>query len=962
LKHLLALPLLLGLGLPTCAADTSLTMSSDPGDYIGGGQDYFYGANDGYFEASLNSAHGVSVIFDTPGFSHWWYLDFAAPYGDPLAVAPYTDATRYPFEAPSEPGLSVAGDGRGCNMLTGSFEVKEVVYGPGDTIVSFRATFEQHCEGALSALRGEIRFHADVPVEISSPRRVSALVGQQVSFDVTATASDGGHVTLGATELPPGATFTDRGDGTGQFVWTPGPAQSGTYQATLTGQDSQGHVEQTVTAIDVGGIIHVPADQPTIQGAIDLALPGSHVLVSPGTYLENIDFRGKAITVESVAGPDATVIDANNAGSVVAFVSVEGRDSVLRGFTLRNGRSGFDTVGFGDGGGIRIRSSSPTIAGNVIRNNKACVGAGISVEFGSPRIEGNVIVGNSQSGCSGGIGGGGISLGGSARAEILNNVIADNTTGVDGGGISLFAAGTPTISGNVVRGNSASHGGGLSIVNYSDAEIIGNLIVANKAYIGGGISWLVPSGQRGPRVVNNTIADNDAPTGSGIDADGFDAAVELVNNIIVANEGQTALYCGDFNDLNPPITRFNDVFSPSGAAYGGICSDQTGRNGNLSTDPLFECSPSGDYGLTSASFAVDAGDDSVPGLPATDVLGTPRVLDGNDDGAAAVDMGALEFDPSAAPGVCNYIFCPADVLAVAPAGQTSAIVAYAAPTAPPGATVACDPPSGAAFPAGLNSVRCTATVNVEHISTCSFHVRVSVPPINDDFDRATVISQLPYSDALDTREATRADDDPECNLGGGTVWYDFTPVEDTVIEVSTTGNTFLAPISAYTGPRGSLSPLGCSYGDLTFTAAAGKSVHLMIGSEPGSGGDLVFSVRGRPALKVGVAISPVGSIVLLTGRTTISGTVTCSKPAVVVVSGELRQRWGRHLTAGTFRAEINCDGSARWSADVTDQDRAFRAIGASAFVNASGMNPETGDQGFAQDSRPIILRVSRRLR
>ena len=47
--------------------------------------------------------------------------------------------------------------------------------------------------------------------------------------------------------------------------------------------------------------IHVPADVATIQGAIQSASNGDTILVAPGTYRENIDFLGKAITVEGAS-------------------------------------------------------------------------------------------------------------------------------------------------------------------------------------------------------------------------------------------------------------------------------------------------------------------------------------------------------------------------------------------------------------------------------------------------------------------------------------------------------------------------------------------------------------------------------------------------------------------------------------------------------------------------------------
>ena len=398
------------------------------------------------------------------------------------------------------------------------------------------------------------------------------------------------------------------------------------------------------------GSLRVPEDFPTIQAAINASQNGDTVVVAPGTYAENIDFHGKVITVTSAQGPGQTTIDGAQHDSVATFTSGEGTGSVLNGFTLRNGRSGFDTAGFGDGGGVRIASSSPTITANVITRNTACDGLGISVRFGSPIIQGNTITGNVRQGCTGGIGGGGIEVVGAGSAKILDNVISGNSmTAADGGGIALFSAGTPTIRGNVISGNTASglspcaKGGGISMVNYSDADIINNVIVGNSAGCGGGISWLVPAGYRGPLLVNNTIADNDSAQGSAIFADGYDARALLVNNIIVANTGQTAVFCGNFNDLNPPAFQFNDVFAPSGTRYGGICADQTGLNGNIAADPLFANAPTGNYNLQAGSPAIDAGTNSAPNLPAVDINGDPRILDGDGNGTAIVDIGAVEF-------------------------------------------------------------------------------------------------------------------------------------------------------------------------------------------------------------------------------------------------------------------------------------------------------------------------------
>jgi parallel beta-helix repeat protein len=389
----------------------------------------------------------------------------------------------------------------------------------------------------------------------------------------------------------------------------------------------------------------------SISLAIVAAAQGDVVQVCPGTYGEHISYGGKAITIVSTDGPEVTIIDGQRQDSVVTFASGEGPGSVLMGFTIQNGRSGFDTPGFGDGGGVRIAGASPMITGNVIKNNQACDGVGISISFGSPLVQGNFITGNTRAGCSGGIGGGGIKVGGASAAQILDNVISLNViTSGSGGGISLFAAGTPTIRNNIISGNSASgispcsEGGGIWIVNQSDAEIVQNLIVGNQATCGAGIYWLVPSGARGPYLLNNTIANNDGASGSAILADGFQARTLLVNNLVIATPGQTALLCGLFTP-SAPMIRTSDVFSAGGLAYDGSCADQTGQDGNISADPVFVDQSAADYHLQADSPAIDVGDKGATGLPETDLDGNPRVIDGG-SGQAIVDMGSFEFAPT----------------------------------------------------------------------------------------------------------------------------------------------------------------------------------------------------------------------------------------------------------------------------------------------------------------------------
>ena len=219
------------------AGVTSIVLNSEPGDYIGGGQTLVFVEGDGSFSAQIQgNGSAVHVSFNTPTFSHWWHLNFAAADLQTLVVGSYNGAVRYPFQGASQPGLDVFGDGRGCNQLTGFFDVHELVLGGGDQVVSFRATFEQHCEGLAPALRGEVRYNANVALELTAPSTISGLDNQPMSFVVSALDTQGGgHVTLTASNLPFGASFIDHGNNTGTFSWTPISSQVGTYLVAIRG-------------------------------------------------------------------------------------------------------------------------------------------------------------------------------------------------------------------------------------------------------------------------------------------------------------------------------------------------------------------------------------------------------------------------------------------------------------------------------------------------------------------------------------------------------------------------------------------------------------------------------------------------------------------------------------------------------------------------------------------------------
>jgi hypothetical protein len=375
--------------------------------------------------------------------------------------------------------------------------------------------------------------------------------------------------------------------------------------------------------------INVPAQQPTIQAGIDAANTGDTVLVAPGTYEENINFSGKAITVKSSGGAKATIIDGGNVAPVVTFATGEGTTSILSGFTVQNGTSTFNS-GYA-GGGIYIGSSSPTIIDNIIQNNTACNdGGGIGVSFGSPRIVGNIIRNNKQSGCSGGPGGGAIGLLGSGTTQIIGNKILNNSWPGNAGAIVLWAAGTPTLMNNVFGNNSSSggQGGAIWIVNDTVATVVQNLFYGNTASVGGAIYLLSGTGSE---FVNNSIIGGAGVTqGSAVYAV---SSANFYNNLLIGLSGQNAVYC----EGTAPVFTNNDAYGPGGSGMQGTCLDQELTNGNIDLDPQFVDPAKNNFQLQSTSPAINAGDNSAPFIPKKDLAGKSRIVGG------IIDMGAYEF-------------------------------------------------------------------------------------------------------------------------------------------------------------------------------------------------------------------------------------------------------------------------------------------------------------------------------
>jgi len=310
----------------------------------------------------------------------------------------------------------------------------------------------------------------------------------------------------------------------------------------------------------------VPQQYSSIQAAINAASTHDTVLVSPGIYYENINFRAKGIVVASnfifshdTATIEATVINGSqpakpdSASCVIIASKVPG--------------TALDTsamiIGFKITGGTGTKWNDEHNPGSIYRE-----GGGILVQYLSPRILHNHICYNSATDMSGGM----------ASA---------------GGGAIRCGDSNPLIENNVIDNNQGRYGAGI-VFNYCGGIIRNNLIAHNTGGqdFGGSGLWILGANSQGsPRlVINNTIIYNYS-TGPGGGIRAWSTTMTVLNNILWGNTASLGKQI--FSAPGQIIVLYNDVQD----GYAGA--------GNINSDPGFDAI---NYYLSNTSPCIDKGD------------------------------------------------------------------------------------------------------------------------------------------------------------------------------------------------------------------------------------------------------------------------------------------------------------------------------------------------------------------
>lgn len=312
-------------------------------------------------------------------------------------------------------------------------------------------------------------------------------------------------------------------------------------------------------------IRNVPGSYSTIQSAVNAASNGDTILVEPGVYFENVNFRGKGILLASkfiiyhdTSYVNNTVINGstpthNDTASCVIMTKpnvsyASDTSAAIIGFTLTGGRG--------------LLWSDTYFPGYFYRE-----GGGIFIQYWSPRIKYN---------------------------RIIANTIKDSIHPDGGGGGIRCCDGNPVIENNVIQYNFGYCG--MAINFYHASGIIRNNIIAGNyggTVWGSGAIYTYMNYQTNPTLIeNNSIINNTATNGCG------GLRLYNVNNETVKNNIVWGNLPGQFTISG--CYNLSITYCDVQGGYAGT--------GNLNLNPQFVTNT---YYLNPTSPCVDAGDTSV---------------------------------------------------------------------------------------------------------------------------------------------------------------------------------------------------------------------------------------------------------------------------------------------------------------------------------------------------------------
>jgi len=302
----------------------------------------------------------------------------------------------------------------------------------------------------------------------------------------------------------------------------------------------------------------VPGDWASLQEALVAAQNADTVLAAAGLHSGPVDFLGKEVALRSQSGAALTSIVADSTCGLVRFVSGEGPDALLEGFTLAGGLcAGGDGV---CGGALRVENASPTIRGCILRDNEALVGGAACLLGSGARIESTVFLRN--------------------QAEL--------------GGALYAMGGAPVVVDARFQDNAAvgaSFGGGVYVEDCA-AQVEACAFLGNTARLGGALVCRQHNDSLST-LARNSLCDNSADFGGGFYLNG--GAPRLEGNIVAFSGEGEALWCQ--NSL--PELACNIFHGNAGG--NAFCGTDAG--GNLEEDPLFCNADTGDLRLQAASPA-----------------------------------------------------------------------------------------------------------------------------------------------------------------------------------------------------------------------------------------------------------------------------------------------------------------------------------------------------------------------